>query len=40
MYAWPPTRSRWDSPVHTTLDQAIVGLLELRRGNVPGDTTG
>jgi hypothetical protein len=28
-----------DLPVQTTLDQAIVALLKLRRGDVPGDAT-
>jgi hypothetical protein len=28
-----------DLPAQTTLDQAIVGLLRLRRGDVPGDAT-
>jgi hypothetical protein len=28
-----------DLPVQTTLDQAIVALLKLRRGRVPGDAT-
>ncbi len=28
-----------DLPAQTTLDQAIVALLRLRRGNVPGDAT-
>jgi hypothetical protein len=28
-----------DLPVQTTLDQAIVALLKLRRGKVPGDAT-
>jgi hypothetical protein len=28
-----------DLPAQTTLDQAIVALLQLRRGQVPGDAT-
>jgi len=28
-----------DLPAQTTLDQAIVALLKLRRGDVPGDAT-
>ena len=28
-----------DLPTQTTLDQAIVALLQLRRGQVPGDAT-
>jgi hypothetical protein len=28
-----------DLPAQTTLDQAIVALLKLRRGEVPGDAT-
>jgi hypothetical protein len=28
-----------DLPAQTTLDQAIVALLKLRRGKVPGDAT-
>jgi hypothetical protein len=28
-----------DLPAQTTLDQAIVALLQLRRGEVPGDAT-
>jgi len=28
-----------DLPAQTTLDQAIVALLRLRRGDVPGDAT-
>jgi hypothetical protein len=28
-----------DLPAKTTLDQAIVALLQLRRGQVPGDAT-
>ena len=28
-----------DLPAQTTLDQAIVALLRLRRGEVPGDAT-
>jgi hypothetical protein len=28
-----------DLPTQTTLDQAIVALLQLRRGEVPGDAT-
>jgi hypothetical protein len=28
-----------DLPAQTTLDQAIVALLKLRRGDIPGDAT-
>jgi hypothetical protein len=38
----PPVAARTvevDLPAQTTLDQAIVALLKLRRGDVPGDAT-
>jgi hypothetical protein len=39
---WDPVAARTievDLPTQTTLDEAIVALLKLRRGDVPGDAT-